>query len=176
MKELVIHLSAIHGKGIFASEGFKKGAIISPIGGDMYELVVESLKDTLSYPNWIGVGHNKWIDPATPFAFINHSCNPSTGIISTKEGKLFLVAMKNLKDGDEFTIDYSTTEGDLRWKMDCSCKSGNCRGTIGSIDTIPREQYMSYLPYVQEYFQKLYASTHKRENRVKRELHLTSPC
>ncbi len=157
MKHIYTAKSKINGFGVFAGEHIKKSEIIQPIKGKMRFLAVENKEDSLSYPDWIGVGKNQWIDPDKPFKFINHSCNPNTGV----KGKFDIIALKNIKEGDEVTIDYAIIEGDELWEMPCSCGAKNCRKIIRSVQFIPQKQYKKYLPFVPEYFQKLYGAAKK---------------
>jgi SET domain-containing protein len=152
MKHIYVCSSKIHGFGVNIGENVKKGEIIAHIKGAMKFKTNATEKDALDNPDWVGVAKDQWIDPAKPYKFLNHSCSPSTGI----KGKVTLVALRNLKEGEEVTIDYSTIEGDLLWKMNCACKSANCRKLIRSVHFLPHEQFKKYLPFVSTYFKKIY--------------------
>lgn len=154
MKNIYIETSGIHGKGVRAGERMKKGEIIELIKGKLKFLEIKNKKDSLSYPNWIGVGKNKWIDTKEPFKFLNHSCDPNVGI----KGKVNVVAIKNIKEGEEITLDYSITESDELWEMKCECKATNCRGIIRSIQFLPQKTFNKYLPYIPTYFKNVYLS------------------
>lgn len=150
--------------GVFAGEDMQPGDIIQPIKGEARFLTVTNKEESLSYPNWIGIGENKWIDPDYPNQYLNHSCNPNAGVRGqitiddnqTAKGQYEIVALKNIKEGEEITIDYSIIEGDDLWEMECRCGAKNCRKVIRSVHTIPPQQFKKYLPYVPDYFQKLY--------------------
>ena len=79
----------------------------------------------------------------------NHSCSPNAGLRNGSE----LFALQPIAKGEEITYDYSTNVVSIpglftsRWRMDCSCKSVDCRGVIGSIETLP-EHILDF--YVQE--------------------------
>lgn len=156
MKHIYICTSKIEGMGVTAGENIKKGEVIQHIKGEVKFMTIKSKKDSLSYPNWIGVGKEKWIDPNYPNQFLNHSCNPNAGI----GGKVTMVALKNIKEGEEITIDYSIIEGDDLWEMKCRCGSVNCRNIVRSIRHLPEKQFKKYLPYVPTYFKTLYFRTH----------------
>ncbi|HHT9130291.1 MAG TPA: SET domain-containing protein [Candidatus Brocadiaceae bacterium] len=108
MKHIYIRTSKIEGKGVAAGEDIQKGDVIQHIKGEARFLVIKSKEDSLSYPNWFGISKNKWIEPDYPNQYLNHSCNPNCGI----KGKLTMVALNNIKEGEEITIDYSIIEGD----------------------------------------------------------------
>ena len=156
MKHIYIRTSQIEGRGVAAGEDIKKGEVIQHIKGVAKFLDIKTKEDSLSNPNWIGVGKNKWIDPNYPNQFLNHSCNPNSGI----KGSVTMVALKDIKEGDEITIDYAIIEGDDMWEMKCSCGEKNCRKIVRSIRYIPLQQFQKYLPYVPNYFKKLYYKEH----------------
>ncbi|PIN96683.1 SET domain-containing protein-lysine N-methyltransferase [Candidatus Pacearchaeota archaeon CG10_big_fil_rev_8_21_14_0_10_31_9] len=64
--------------------------------------------------------------------FINHSCSPNAEF-DIKGGKVWIVAIKNIKKGEEITYDYGY---DLEnWhEHPCKCGSENCIGYIVARD------------------------------------------
>ncbi len=152
MKQIYTCKSKIHGLGIRIGEDVKKGDFIFYVKGKMKFKVNKSKADALANPDWIGVAANQWIDPEKPYKFLNHSCDPSAGI----RGRITLVALKDLKQGDEITIDYSTIEGDPQWEMKCLCGSKKCRKIVRSIQSLPGDRFKAYLPYISTYFKNLY--------------------
>lgn len=163
MKHFYIATSKVSGLGIMAGEDIKKGEIIRQITGKVQFLSVKNKEDSLSYPNWIGIGKGKWIDPDHPHQYLNHSCDPTAGINDNLE----LVALKDIKEGQEITIDYAIIEGDDLWEMPCSCGAKECRGTIRSVKYLPKSAFERYLPYIPSYFKNLYLDEHnmKRSGR-----------
>jgi uncharacterized protein len=158
MKHIYIATSKIDGFGVNIGENVKKGEIVSRIKGEMKFKVNKGLEDTFANPDWVGVAKDQWIDPAKPYKFLNHSCNPSVGV----KGKITLVALRDMKEGEEVTVDYSTIEGDPNWEMKCACGEKNCRKVIRSIEFMPEDQFKKYLPYVSTYFKNLYIKKHKK--------------
>lgn len=121
---LVVTNSAIHGRGIFVSRLFKAGDPLARLSGSMIRG-----SDALSDPDYIGIGPDSWIDPDLPFSMINHSCSPTAAF----QRRRYIHANVDLFPGQEVTIDYSTTECDLEWEMDCSCGASNCRQVLRAI-------------------------------------------
>ncbi len=152
MKQFYIATSNIHGKGILAGEVIQRGEVIQPIRGKMKFMTIKNKDDSLSHPNWIGVAKDQWIDPDKPYKFLNHSCDPNAGV----KGKINIVAIKEIKEGEEITMDYSIIEGDDLWEMKCGCGAANCRGVIRSIQFLPPKTFKKYLPFVPTYFKKVY--------------------
>lgn len=152
MKHIYTCTSKIHGIGMNIGESAKKGEVISPIKGVLKFKIEKGKKDALANPDWVGIAKNQWIDPAKPYKFLNHSCNPSAGI----KGKVTLVALRDMNEGDEITIDYSTIEGNPLWEMKCACGAPNCRKLIRSVQFLPKDTFEGYLPYVSTYFKNIY--------------------
>lgn len=153
-KKIFITKSPINGFGIFAKKNIKKGETIAVIKGKEVFHIVKDKKTSAMGPDWIGMGHNRWIDPNPLFQPLNHSCNPSAGI----KGSRTLVALRSIKKEEEVTIDYAITEEDLLWSLDAQCNCGfiECRKKIQSIQFLPKKIFQKYLPSIGRYFQKVY--------------------
>lgn len=152
MKQIYHASSIIEGLGLRIGENARRGEIIFRFTGPLKLKVNKNKKDALDNPDWVGVAKDQWIDPDKPYKFINHSCNPNVGI----KGKVTVVAMRTIKEGEELTIDYSTIEGDARWEMKCLCGEQECRKVIRSMQFLPEKQFKKYLPYIGTYFKDLY--------------------
>jgi hypothetical protein len=145
-KLYVAHTGNGTGKGIFAKVDIKKGDVIFVWKGQK--------KSGRSYPwdwgsRWLQVGQYEWIAPMrnTPGWYINHSCNPNSGI----KDSIKIVAMKNIRRGEEVTIDYSTFESEKGWYLECQCKSKNCRHIIRSYEFLPPKLRQKYSDFISEY-------------------------
>ncbi|MCX6814076.1 MAG: SET domain-containing protein-lysine N-methyltransferase [Candidatus Aenigmarchaeota archaeon] len=79
-------------------------------------------------------GFNKYIDCTKPCVYVNHSCNPNTGVKDDRE----LFAIKNIKADEQITFDYSTVMDEDDWEMDCKCGSRNCRKRIRDFKYLPK--------------------------------------
>ena len=158
MKKIITRTSPIHDKGIFATRDICRGELIDYVRGSPRHLYIRSKKDADIGPDWIGVSARVWINPRWPFNYINHSCNPSAGI----EGKIRCRAMRDIRKGEEITMDYATTEASPFWEMQCRCKQPNCRKVIRAIQFLPSGSFKKYLPFVPTYFQKVYYAHHNR--------------
>lgn len=158
-KNIYVAPSSIEGNGVFSKKKFKKGQTVFLFKGNVYHRVNKGKKDTYANPNSIGFGKNLWIDPTGNFPFINHSCNPNTGI----KGKVTFTALRNIKKGDEITFDYSIIEEDTQWEMkNLEPKSTpGFRPVIQSIQHLPLVTYKKHLPLIPKYFQKVYVGHHK---------------
>lgn len=160
MASKILHKeSKIHGRGIHATKNIKKGEIVCIVKGPQMFKVNLNMHDVLGHPDWVGFKKHYWVDPIPPYKYLNHSCNPNTAI----KGHKTVMAIHNIKKGDEVTVDYSILEADIRWYMKCSCGENNCRHKIASIQKLPQKIYNSYLPYISKEFQILYNSYHNKK-------------
>ena len=153
--------SKIHGKGVCILEDCNAGEKIQYIKGSLVKKIITNKKESQSrdVANWYGISKKIHLDPGESiFRYLNHSCNPNTAIV----GKKTLIALKKIKQDEEITIDYSMTDADPLWEMNCSCGSVNCRKVIKSIEHLPKDVFYKHMPNIPKYFQNLY----KRTNRM----------
>lgn len=128
-QSIYISNSAIHGKGLFAARRFEAGEKIGRIVGRIIRTNSCSAADANANPNAVGIASGVWLEPLAPFLFLNHSCVPTSGLRS----RATLFALADIDAGQEITLDYSTTEVDPFWRMDCRCGATACRGELRAI-------------------------------------------
>lgn len=56
-----------------------------------------------------------------------------------------MVAIKDIRRGDEITWDYSTWQDEKDWKMNCNCGSKNCRGIISRFRVLSKNIQRKYI-------------------------------
>ncbi|MCM8784506.1 MAG: SET domain-containing protein [Candidatus Omnitrophica bacterium] len=135
-----VRKSGISGKGVFAKELIKEGEIIAVWGGDIVTeeelagLSKKNFRDIYHYATQIADGFYLVSDRKGRVLedddYFNHSCEPNAGI----KGHLIMMAMKEIKPGEEITYDYAMTDAGLRYRFRCRCGRRNCRGIITSQD------------------------------------------
>jgi hypothetical protein len=152
MISLIEGKSNIAGNGVFTGVDIKKGQYVCKIVGKKMKWVYNEKTDREKCANWFGIDKNLWIDPSYPLSKLNHSCDPNIGI----KGRIMFYALKDVKAGEELTFDYSTSEEEIDWVMKCNCGSKKCRDKMTSIQFLPRKNFDNYLPYIPNYFQKVY--------------------
>src|SRR5579872_3758479 len=119
-----------NGFGIFATQYIKKGELIADFSDGMGKYLKTKDADKI-YDR--GLDYMLQVDDDLFFAattkkeieepdLINHSCNPNCGI----KGALKIVAMRNIKKGEEITFDYAMSESS-NYKFKCNCDATNCR-------------------------------------------------
>jgi hypothetical protein len=98
----------VAGLGLFAGENIKKGEIIIEYIGNILNKEEADKKTTSQY--LFEVTRNKTID-GTPrwnvARYCNHACEEAANSESEiKKGRVFIKAIKNIKEGDEICYDY----------------------------------------------------------------------
>ncbi len=128
------------GQGVFARRRFRAAEPVAEIQGEV-----------ISDPDYwsaycIELGDGAVLEPAAPFRFLNHSCQPNCELVDhtrwdDQTGVLHhitrLKTITPIEPGEELTIDYA-------WPaccaIPCLCGSENCRGWVvaqGELDQVP---------------------------------------
>lgn len=143
---LKVKKSKIAGKGVFAASDIEQGKTICFFQGEeinldeMIRRVDEGLENG-SDP--LGIGEELYLDLDELSRTFNHSCNPNAFI----KGKNELIAIREIKSGEEINYDYSTTMNDNKekieksggalWTCKCKCGADNCRKVIDQFIKLP---------------------------------------
>lgn len=129
-----------HGLGLFASADVPEGATILIFTGEPINLdeVLSSGQDEC-YP--LQFAPNLYLDLDARSRIVNHSCVPNAGLRSDR----ILVALRDIRFGEEICYDYSTTMSERRWTMQCRCGVPECRGTVGDFHDLPKSLQEHYL-------------------------------
>lgn len=136
-----------YGKSLFALKDFKKDEVVFVA----YGAIVTKATDYTIPIDW-----EVLIEPRIPVEnicqYVCHSCEPNLGI---KQRSLF-VAMKNIKKGEEVTIDYAMIGYEYGDELSeegrvCKCYKPACRGMLGSYKELPEELKEKYEGYISDY-------------------------
>jgi len=125
LEDLLVVEETEVGLGVFAKWPLREGMVLGEITG---QLIVDS-KHSSEYA--IELDENVSLEPAAPFRFLNHCCQPNCELFGFDEdeqpGPLYLGVLRDLEPGDELTIDYAwPADGAIR----CLCHAEHCRGWI----------------------------------------------
>ena len=131
---LEIKKSRINGKGCFATQPFRQRKKIAEYTG-------ERISDLEARKRARGRRHLRICDIDGRFSldgarggngthYINHSCDPNA-YMKTLYGHVLFFARRDIKAGEEVTVDYEQTL--LPDSRRCHCGANNCRGTINRI-------------------------------------------
>lgn len=147
-----------YGFGIVAVKNIKKGERVIIYGGYvMTPTQFNSLSNKLkSFPFQIdddlyfGLSQISEIEDAD---YLNHSCDPTCGF----GGEITIVAMRNIKKGEEITIDYAMCSSDKKsvyGMKNCLCGSKFCRKKITENDWRERKLQKKYKGFFQPFLEK----------------------
>jgi SET domain-containing protein len=148
-----------HGKGEFAIENISKNEILAVFGGNITTRTErDSLEEDVRYLS-LGIDDDLFIGPDSinktdDADWFNHSCNPNTGLW----GQIMLVAMRDIKKGEEITFDYvisCSQKGEKRILFNCDCGSPNCRKEITNQDWKNPKLQKKYKGYFSFFVQKV---------------------
>jgi len=147
--------SPLGGRGVFAREEIAVGELLAVFGGRVMKASNEIGDWAVQVDENLVLGHPPGTDaPDDPMNFLNHSCEPNTGI----KGQIMLVAMKTINRGVEITFDYAMvlhpSTGCPPYRMECRCGTPNCRGTITDEDWRLPELQSRYNGYFSFYLQE----------------------
>jgi SET domain-containing protein len=152
--------SGIAGRGSFATEPIRAGEIVAVKGGHIVTTrQLHDLPDPL--PNSeIQIADGLHLAAVLPeeyepvMLFINHSCEPNVGFA----GNIVLVAMRDIRVGEELSTDYALFNDDDE-KFTCHCDTASCRLIIDGRDWRQRDLQRRFHGYFTWYVQRKIVET-----------------
>lgn len=105
---------------LFALQSFQPGEVIAEFWAGT--IAAEPTYLTVQ----VDIGKHITLQPEF-LQYINHSCDPNVFFDTTL---MQLVALRELKSGDEMTFFYPSTEWKMTQSFNCYCGSTNCLGDI----------------------------------------------
>lgn len=143
--------SSIHGTGTIAMQDISKNEVVVVYGGG-----IVSKENILQVRKEVGhlgiqVDNNFFLMPpdrkeVEKTGSMNHSCEPNVGF----KGSVVLIALRNIKKGEELVLDYAFCESYFD-PFKCNCKSVGCRKMITGDDWKLKElqkEYGDYFPLI----------------------------
>jgi len=130
---LVIRSSDIHAAGCYTTATISKGTyVVEYTGPRISREKADEIYDSRSMTYLFGVGDGEEIiDGHGTAMFINHSCDPNCETTEI-DGRVWIVAIRDIKAGEELTYDYMLYDGAEDDPAPCYCGSKECRGTMYS--------------------------------------------
>jgi|SRR3989344_5812932 len=115
--------SKINGIGLFADEFIQKGALVQKFIDGVDLEIEQELVDSLPEPVKSAVLHyayknkliGKYILNSDDVRFLNHSDNPN--LIGDESNKEADIAARDIKKGEELTVNYTEFDADFDYKM-----------------------------------------------------------
>lgn len=144
--------SPIHGLGVIAAKPIKKGEIVGVLGGVIIPLFdIEEYRLKIEGEVGIQVNDNFFICPTSyqelkRTGVFNHSCEPNIGYFDS----ITLVAIRDIKKGEEICFDYAFSETYFK-PFRCRCGSKKCRKIIKPNDWKRKEVQKKYGDYFSPY-------------------------
>ncbi len=140
------------GNGIYTLQPINQGELVAVFGGVVYEwdafihlpdrersLCIQVEDRHFLVPRPIGEGD-----------YVNHSCNPNAGL----SGQIGLVAMRDIKIGEEVCFDYAMCDTMPYDEFECECGSATCRGYVGGNDWQKPELQKRYAGFFAPHVQR----------------------
>ena len=135
---LVVRDSGIEGRGLFFTEDVPAGTLVIRMGGrlvssvELDELIAANISGLAPYVDTITVDDDAHLvlPPGGIVHFGNHSCDPTLWHVGPYE----LATRRDVRAGDEATMDYGTNSGAAGFEMACNCGSVDCRRLVTSRD------------------------------------------
>lgn len=121
------------GLSAFALGPIAAGTVVAAFGGWVVNLGELRRHGEVAVSRAIQIGDDLYLAPLDCDGagdYINHSCDPTCGI----QGSQLLVARRDIKDGEQLTYDYATTDSSDYDEFACACGAANCRGQVTGTD------------------------------------------
>jgi hypothetical protein len=151
--DIVVRGAGAKGNGVFARRAFQAGQFI--FRRRHGRVVANQDIGSLSEDDQRHLCELDWQTSAVllpPGCFLNHSCDPT----AMRHG-VNVYAWKDIRAGDEITIDYRLNAFDDNDRWECSCASANCPGVVvGSFFALDDERQRRYLPYAPRFIRAEY--------------------
>ena len=138
------------GCGVFANSVIAKDELVSVWGGR----IVHKNELDPSMPRFtqrvLQVDEDLYLltaDEKEPNDCFNHSCDPNLGFF----GQIGLVALREIRSGEELMFDYAMSDGGPYDEFECCCGSESCRKKITGNDWKLPELWNKYKGYFSPY-------------------------
>ncbi len=128
--------NAVDGFGIYATEGITKGQVVFRGEERAHRLVSRRYIESTWPPRQRDIfGRYSlplspevavlWSEDPAEWAPQNHSCHPNTAFAG-----LDLIALREIRAGEELTFDYAKLCNETMTPFQCTCGASNCRGEV----------------------------------------------
>lgn len=149
------------GHTVVARDMIAQGELIVVWSGTLVGLAeLEALPATVKRYS-LQVEENQYLvslSDCEPPDYVNHSCDPNAGL----SGQIALIAMRDIRPGEEITYDYAMSDGSAYDEFDCACGAAHCRRRVTGDDWKRFELWQRYAGYFSPYLQRRIAGERKR--------------
>lgn len=148
--KLRVRLSPLHsGHGVFVEAPVARGELLARFGGRLVDARELREIDPSQHRYSLQVDDDLYLLSTTPTApdFVNHACEPNAGM----HGHNGLVALRELRIGEEVRYDYAMSDGSSYDEFPCNCGSALCRGHVRGTDWTRPELQIRYAGFFSPY-------------------------
>jgi len=145
-------ISSKGGRGLFARERVRSGELLLAWGGDVVTGDMLKWMSEEKHRLAVQIEENLYLVTGNegPADWVNHSCDPNAGLI----GHIVLVALRDIRAGEEICFDYATTDGSPYDEFECGCGGRRCRGHVTGDDWRLAELQARYAGHFSPYIQR----------------------
>ena len=140
------------GRGVFAREKVRANDVLIVWGGEI--VTGEMLREMWEEKHRLSIQVEEDLYLVTgnegPADWVNHSCNPNAGLV----GQVVLVALRDIRVGEEICFDYATSDGSPYDEFECHCGAKNCRRHVSGDDWKLTELQVRYAGHFSPYIQR----------------------
>ncbi len=141
------------GLSVYAREPISRGELLAVWGGNVLTSAQLPPKPEWRHRHPLQIEEDLFILPdasSERAEYFCHSCDPNAGI----SGQIGLVALRDIKAGEEVCDDYAMTDGSEYDEFACACGSANCRERVTGEDWRRPELQARYAGYFSPYLQR----------------------
>ena len=145
-------ISSKGGRGLFARERVRAGEMLLAWGGDVVTGEMLSWMSEEKHRLAVQIEEDLYLVTPNegPADWVNHSCDPNAGLV----GQVVLVALRDIRPGEEICFDYATSDGSPYDEFTCGCGARSCRGRVTGDDWKLPELQARYAGHFSPYIQK----------------------
>jgi uncharacterized protein len=132
-----VRASAIDGRGLYATRPLAAGITVATLAGRLVSdeelgLLMRDAAASHRYLDTICVDDDTHLilPPGQPVHYGNHSCDPNLW----HTGAYTLTTRRDIRPGEELTVDYATQTVAPAFRMSCRCGAPACRKLITGND------------------------------------------
>ncbi len=140
------------GRGVFAREKVRANEMLIVWGGEI--VTGEMLREMWEEKHRLSlqVEEDLYLVTSNEGAadWVNHSCNANAGLV----GQIVLVALRDIRVGEEICFDYATSDGSPYDEFECHCGAKTCRHHVTGNDWKLTELQVRYAGHFSPYIQR----------------------
>lgn len=140
------------GRAVFVRERIRANEVLIVWGGEVVtgEMLLDMSDDKRRLS--IQIEEDLYLTTSNegPADWINHSCDPNAGLL----GQIVLVALRDIRVGEEICFDYATSDASSYDEFECHCRAKTCRHHVTADDWKLPELQRRYAGHFSPYIQK----------------------